>query len=74
MSEKFWRNALGSNLVPIVFGPARHDIIAVAPPNSFIFAQDFETTRDLVQYLYYLDHNDTGGFQHIFSLTLSNTL
>ena len=38
-SEKFWRNALGEGLVPIVYGPHEDDVKAVAPPNSYIHAE-----------------------------------
>ena len=31
ISEKFWRNALGTGAVPIVFGPWKQDVIDVAP-------------------------------------------
>ena len=54
ISEKFWRNAFGSNLVPIVWGPHIDDIRAVAPPNSFIHAEEFETAQDIVDYINYL--------------------
>jgi len=45
--------------VPVVYGPHKSDVEAVAPPNSYIFAEDFETPKDLVDYLDYLDKNDT---------------
>ena len=37
---------------------------AVAPPNSYIFAEDFETPKDLVDYLDYLDSNDTAYLEY----------
>ena len=61
ISEKFWRNALHSNLVPIVFGPHLDDVLAVAPPNSFIHAEQFDSPSQLVNYIDYLDKNDTGS-------------
>ena len=51
LSEKFWRNAFGDLLVPVVFGPHVDDVRAVAPPNSYIHAEDFKTPKDLVEYL-----------------------
>ena len=33
ISEKFWRNALSSGAVPVVFGPHRDDVKAMAPSN-----------------------------------------
>ena len=64
ISEKFWQNALGSNLVPIVYGPHIDDVRAVAPPNSFIHAELFESPAALVEYIDYLDSNDTAYFQY----------
>lgn len=42
ISEKFWRNAIFSGSVPVVFGPHKEDVAALAPPNSFIHTDDFE--------------------------------
>ena len=58
-TEKFWRNGLMSNVVPILWGPSKEDVKAVAPPYSYIHSEDFKTPRDLVKYLNYLDRNDT---------------
>nr|XP_054753839.1 4-galactosyl-N-acetylglucosaminide 3-alpha-L-fucosyltransferase 9-like [Lytechinus pictus] len=58
MSEKFWNHAYNLDLVPIVFGPSRADYEAVAPPNSFIHVEDFETLQDLADYINLLDRND----------------
>jgi len=64
ITEKFWRNSLGAGSVPIVLGPTKEDLEAVAPPNSFIFAEDFETPRKLVEYVNYLDKNDTAYLKY----------
>ncbi|XP_039256788.2 4-galactosyl-N-acetylglucosaminide 3-alpha-L-fucosyltransferase FUT5-like [Styela clava] len=58
LTEKFWVNSLWNGVVPVVWGPLKEDIVRVAPPNSFIFVDDFESLKDLVQYLNYLDKND----------------
>ena len=58
LTEKFWKNSLMFNLVPIVWGPSRQDVADVAPPHSFIHSEDFETPQALVEYLNYLDNND----------------
>ena len=42
ISEKFWRNSLGSGVVPIVFGPHPADVAAVAPTYSYIHAVRFK--------------------------------
>ena len=41
VSEKFWRNSLSQGAVPIVFGPHKDDVKAMAPENSFIHTEDF---------------------------------
>ena len=64
ITEKFWRNAIGQKLVPIIFGPHIKDVKAIAPPNSFIHADDFNTSLELVEYLNYLDSNDTAYLQY----------
>ena len=51
-------------MVPIVFGPHRDDVNAVAPPNSYIFAEDFKDVNDLVQYVDYLDRNNTAYIEY----------
>ena len=36
----------------------------VAPPNSYIHAEWFEKPKDLVDYLNYLDHNETAYLEY----------
>ncbi len=48
VTEKFWR-ALDVGLVPVVYGGADYE--AVAPPNSFIDVRNFESPKELVNYL-----------------------
>jgi glycoprotein 3-alpha-L-fucosyltransferase len=51
ITEKFWR-ILSFGLIPIVFQPSRQSYERVAPPNSFIHAQDFNFDAQLLaQYL-----------------------
>ena len=64
LSEKFWRNALGAGAVPVVYGAHPDDVNAVAPPNSFIHVEDFESPAALVKYLDYLDGNDTAYLEY----------
>jgi len=51
-------------MVPVVFGPHVDDLRAIAPPNSFIHAELFDTTEELVEYLDYLDSNDTAYLEY----------
>ena len=37
---------------------------SVAPPNSYIFAEDFENISDLVEYIDYLDKNDSAYLEY----------
>ena len=64
VSEKFWRNAFGDLQVPIVFGPHVKDVEAVAPPNSYIHAEDFNSPEELVGYIDYLDRNNTAYLEY----------
>ena len=57
ITEKFFHNALDKGAVPVVFGAYKEDYERVAPPNSFIYAQDY-TIKDLIDLLNYLDSND----------------
>ena len=59
LTEKFWRNGLMSNVVPILWGPSPEDVAAVAPKHSYIHTEDFENPEALVKYLNYLDKNET---------------
>ncbi|XP_076823058.1 4-galactosyl-N-acetylglucosaminide 3-alpha-L-fucosyltransferase 9-like isoform X1 [Clavelina lepadiformis] len=58
ISEKFWDNSLKSDSVPIVMGPVREDLLKVAPIDSYIYAEDYDSAAELVQYLLYLDENE----------------
>ena len=64
ITDKFWHNALRENLVPIVYGPHVDDVRKIAPPNSLIHAEWFESPTALVEYIDYLDSNDTAYFQY----------
>ncbi|XP_002123254.3 4-galactosyl-N-acetylglucosaminide 3-alpha-L-fucosyltransferase FUT6-like [Ciona intestinalis] len=58
ITEKFWKNAFLASAVPVVWGPSKKDVEAVAPKHSFIHAEDFQSPEDLADYLLYLDKND----------------
>ncbi|EPB74943.1 hypothetical protein ANCCEY_05960 [Ancylostoma ceylanicum] len=58
ITEKFWINALSTNVVPIVMGAPKEDYMRVAPPHSFIHVDDYEP-QELAKYLTYLNNNDT---------------
>ncbi|XP_037783769.1 alpha-(1,3)-fucosyltransferase C-like isoform X1 [Penaeus monodon] len=56
VTEKFFTPLL-LDVVPVVYGYANYS--RLAPPHSYIDALSFNTTRDLAEYLLYLDKNDT---------------
>ncbi|KAJ8024470.1 Alpha-(1,3)-fucosyltransferase 4 [Holothuria leucospilota] len=58
ISEKFWRTLLW-DIVPIVVGAPRESYERLAPPHSFIYADDFVSIQDLAQYIFKLHKNDT---------------
>ena len=55
ITEKFWHNALESDIVPVVMGAPKEDYERVAPPHSFIHVDDFPSARDLARHLKMLD-------------------
>lgn len=58
ITEKLFQNALNHDSVPVVWGGTKQDYVTSAPPDSFIFAEDFETPRHLIDYLERLDQNN----------------
>ena len=69
ITEKLWKNAYDNDAVPIVWGATKADYEAAAPPNSFIFAEDF-TPQELADYIHYLDKNDTAYAEYFKWRTL----
>ena len=59
ITEKFWDNGLLSGRVPVVWGPKKKDVVALAPPGSFIHADDFHSPANLAAYLLYLNRSKT---------------
>ena len=70
ITEKLWRNAYKNNAIPIVFGATKSDYEALAPPNSFIYAQDY-TPSELAKYVHYLDKNVTAYLEYFKWRTLN---
>lgn len=64
ITEKLYRNALYVGAVPVVWGSFKADYEKVAPKNSFIHLEDFATLTELVEYLKYLDGNDTAYLEY----------
>ena len=73
VTEKVWYNAFKAGLVPVIWGPSREDLEAVLPFGSFILAEEFETTLELVQYLNELDQNDSKYLEY-FRWRIYNSL
>ena len=57
ITEKYWDNAIGNSIVPVVMGGADYKTLAI--PNSYIDVQDFASPKKLAEYLQYLAGNDT---------------
>ncbi|XP_063842682.1 alpha-(1,3)-fucosyltransferase C-like isoform X3 [Scylla paramamosain] len=57
VTEKLFEILSRHDVVPVVFGLANYS--AIAPPHSVINVLDFPNVKALVEYLNYLDHNDT---------------
>ena len=58
ITEKFWQNGLELDAVPIVWGPTKEDILSVAPLDSFIFVEDYESPQKLAEYIKFLDKHE----------------
>ena len=56
VTEKYWKNALEHNSVPIVFGKNYDEDVAI--PGSYINVNEFNSIRELVQFIKFLDKND----------------
>ncbi|GIY74282.1 glycoprotein 3-alpha-L-fucosyltransferase A [Caerostris extrusa] len=59
ITEKFFINGLGHDVIPIVMGARPEDYARSAPPHSYIHVEDFSGPEDLALYLRQLDANDT---------------
>ncbi|CAH8572011.1 unnamed protein product [Heterobilharzia americana] len=59
ITEKFFDNALKNDVIPVVMGASLEEYQRVAPPNSFIHVDQFNSPKDLASYLNYLDKNQT---------------
>lgn len=65
ITEKFWAKPMRRGLVPVVWGASAEDYEAAAPKFSYILAEAFNSTEDLVKYLLYLDKNDTAYSEYL---------
>ena len=64
ITEKVY-NPLNTGLVPIVYGGLLHqDYIDRLPPHSFIDVRNFKSPKNLADYLFYLDMNDTAYMEY----------
>ncbi|XP_071849800.1 glycoprotein 3-alpha-L-fucosyltransferase A-like [Apostichopus japonicus] len=59
ISEKFWTALADYEAVPIVVGASRAEYEKVAPPNSFIYADDFGSVQDLAGYVVRVANDDS---------------
>jgi len=64
ITEKLWYNSFYSGTIPIVWGVTKEDYNRLAPPNSFINYDDYNNPQELVDYLKYLDKNDTAYMEY----------
>nr|XP_026692118.1 alpha-(1,3)-fucosyltransferase 9-like isoform X2 [Ciona intestinalis]XP_026692119.1 alpha-(1,3)-fucosyltransferase 9-like isoform X2 [Ciona intestinalis] len=64
ITEKFMQHGLYSGTIPIVWGPKKSDVEAIAPPRSFIHVEDFKSAKDLANYISYLDKNNTAYMEY----------
>ena len=65
IAEKLFANSFRMGAIPVVYGATKSDYEAIVPPGSFIFAEDFKTFKELVDYLNYLEKNDLAYKEHL---------
>ncbi|XP_071788292.1 alpha-(1,3)-fucosyltransferase 4-like isoform X1 [Asterias amurensis] len=58
ITEKFWESCLLNGVVPIVYGSPKADFEKLAPPNSYIHVSDFESVKELADYIIKVDQSD----------------
>ncbi|KAL1138640.1 hypothetical protein AAG570_008703 [Ranatra chinensis] len=58
ITEKFFVNGLGRNILPIVMGARPEDYERSAPEHSYIHVDEFPSPKELAQYLHKLDADD----------------
>lgn len=58
ITEKFFVNGLGHNVLPIVMGASPEEYTRQAPQHSFIHVDQFKGPRELAEYLLELDRDE----------------
>ena len=64
ISFKMWMQAFGNGAVPVVLGAYKEDYVKLAPPGSFIHADDFASPQELAAYLKVLDGDDAAYMKY----------
>ena len=64
ISFKIWMQGYGNGAVPIVLGAYKEDYLKQVPPGSFIQADDFESPKELAEYLLKLDKDDAAYLKY----------
>ncbi|XP_071444853.1 glycoprotein 3-alpha-L-fucosyltransferase A [Hetaerina americana] len=64
ITEKFFVNGLGHNILPIAMGARPEDYMRSAPRNSFLHVEDFNGPADLAAHLKRLDSDDAAYNAH----------
>ncbi|CAG0896296.1 unnamed protein product [Darwinula stevensoni] len=59
ITEKFFVNGLGNDILPIAMGAPMEDYERAAPKNSFLHVDNFTSPADLAAYLHKLDRDDS---------------
>lgn len=58
ITEKFFVNGLGHNVLPIVMGARQQDYEKSAPYRSYIHVDEFQSAKELASWLHHLDNDD----------------
>lgn len=63
VTEKFFR-AITAGVVPVVWGATKETYESYIPSSGFIFVEDFPSMQSFIDYIYYLNGNDTAYLEY----------
>lgn len=64
ITEKFWRS-LDLGMIPVVVGAPLEDYLKVAPPNSFLHIDQFNSLKEMADYMIEISQNESKLRRHL---------
>jgi len=65
ITEKFYVNGLGNNVVPIVMGGHPDDYERLSPPKSYIHVDDFASPKELAEFLHAIHEDESKYMEYL---------